>query len=93
MRKIRTLFLSRNIMWCQVIITSIHHNSHEIGTAARLRASLHHRAIKLDFPISNDRNSVLILRIFQVAVFFFGQGTVISMCLHVACEGFDTIVS
>ena len=57
---IRTLFLSRNITrlarWRGL---------------PRLRASLHRSAIKLDFSISNYRNSVLILCIIVVAVFFF----------------------
>ena len=45
----------------------------EIGTVARLattsRIAAHRSAIKLDFSISHDRNSVLILCIIVVAVF------------------------
>ena len=48
----------------------------------RLRVSLHRNANKLDFSISHDWNSLLILRIIQVAVFFFfffsfGQGSTV----------------
>ena len=63
MHKIRTLFLSRNI-------TSLA----QWRGLPRLRALLHRSAIKLDFSISHDRNSVLILCIIVVAV-FFGQGS------------------
>ena len=60
MHKIRTLFWSRNIKrlarWCRL---------------PWLRASLLRSAIKLDFSISHDRNSVLILCLIVVAVFFF----------------------
>ena len=44
---------------------------------ARLAATLiaHRSAIKLDFSISHDKNSVLILCIIVAAVFFFGQGS------------------
>ena len=60
MHKIRKLFLSRNITklarWCGL---------------PRLRPSLNRSAIKLDFSISHDRSSVLILCIIVVAVFFF----------------------
>ena len=62
MHKIRTLFLSRNITRLA-----------QWRGLPRLRASLHWSAIKLDFSISHDRNSVLILCIIVVAVFFFGQ--------------------
>ena len=53
----------------------------EIGTVARLaatsRIAAHRGAIKLDFSISHDRNSVLILCIIVVAVFFVqGSSTV-----------------
>ena len=58
MHKIRTLFLSRNI----TRLARWH-------GLPRLRASLHRSAIKLDFSISHDRNSVLILCIIVVAVF------------------------
>ena len=58
MHKIRTLFLSRNITrlarWRNL---------------PRPRASLHRSTIKLDFLISHDRNSVLILCIIVLAVF------------------------
>ena len=67
MHKIRTLFLSHNITrlarWRGL---------------PRLRASLHRSAVKLNFLISHDRNSVLILCIILVAVFFFFFGQVIS---------------
>ena len=65
--KIRTLFLSRNI-------TRLARWRGWPG----LRASLHRSAIKLDFSISHDRNSVLILCIIQVAV-FFGQVVVLPL--------------
>ena len=42
--------------------------------AATSRIAAHRSAIKLDFSISHDRNSVLILCIIVVAV-FFGQGS------------------
>ena len=42
--------------------------------AATSRITAHQSAIKLDFSISHDRNSVLILCIIVVAV-FFGQGS------------------
>ena len=68
MHKIRTLFWSRNITrlarWRGL---------------PRLHASLHRSAIKLDFSISHDRNSVLILCIIVVAVFVFGQGSITSV--------------
>ena len=60
MHKIRTLFLSRNITRLA-----------QWRGLPRLCASLHRSAIKLDFSISHDRNSVLILCIIVVAVFFF----------------------
>ena len=50
-----------------VLITQYQHDQHdqEIGTVARLaatsRITAHRSAIKLDFSISHDRNSVLIL--------------------------------
>ena len=57
-----------------VLITQYQHDQ-EIGTVARLamtsRTAAHRSAIKLDFSISHDRNSVLILCIIVVAVFFF----------------------
>ena len=59
----------------------------EIGTVARLAATSHiaaHRsAIKLDFSISHDRNSVLILCIIVVAVFFVqGSSSIRKPCTH-----------
>ena len=63
LHKIGTLFLSRNIMrlarW---------------RGWPQLRIALHQSAIKLDFSISHDLNSVLILCIIQVAVFVFWPG-------------------
>ena len=55
--------------------------------AATSRIAAHRSAIKLDFSISHDRNSVLILCIIVVAVFFV-QGSIcayvyICMCVHV----------
>ena len=83
MHKTRTLFVSRNITrlarW---------------RGWPRLLASLHRSAVKLDFSISHDRNSVLILCIIQVAFFsflFFGQGrififtSVVNRLLHTRC--------
>ena len=54
-------------------ITQYQHDQ-EIGTVARLaatsRIAAHRGAIKIDFSISRERNSVLILCIIVVAVFF-----------------------
>ena len=44
--------------------------------AATSRIAAHRSAIKLDFSISHDRNSVLILCIIVVAV-VFGQGSIL----------------
>ena len=68
MHKIRTLFLSRNITrlvrW---------------RGWQRLRASPHRSAIKLDFSISRDKNSALILCIIVVAV-FLARVVICSFC-------------
>ena len=49
----------------------------EIGAVARLaatsRIAAHRSAVKLDFSISHDRNSVLILCIIVVAIFFLSR--------------------
>ena len=44
-----------------------------VRQAATSRITAHRSPIKLDFSISHDRNSVLILCIIQVAVFFLAR--------------------
>ena len=50
--------------------------------AATSRIAAHRSAVKLDFSISHDRNSVLILCIIVVAGFFFCQGSMYSVRLR-----------
>ena len=52
---------------------SYHAISRDWRGLPRLRASLHRSAIKLDFSISHDRNSVLILCMIVVAVLFLAR--------------------
>ena len=49
--------------------------------AATSRIAAHRSAIKLDFSISHDRNSVLILCIIVVAVFCPGQYVCVCVCV------------
>ena len=54
--------------------------------AATSRIAAHRSAIKLDFSISHDRNSVLILCIIVVAVFFV-QGSMFAVSNHAVVDG------
>ena len=72
MHKIKTLFLSRNISMIRRLAQWHDWQWHGRDFAHRC-PPIERSAIKLDFSISHDRNSVLILCIIVVAVFFFVQ--------------------